>query len=175
MADPECVDLVDRQNKLDPNHQRPSLGDAAATRHPIFLGTPQGILTKQVVSDFKTKADSNPVEVEVFLLSVGFSTSGRDHPDLPLNALLEPTVCYYCKSDECVVCLWKGYSKDQILEFIDACPIYLHVRYWEAPDRYIPDYGMFGRIQGKSPHQRYLFCMTGPSLANQRIAYSPLA
>jgi hypothetical protein len=172
MADPECVSLIDQQNQLDPYHRRPSLIDAG-TRHPRLLEPPQGELTKQVVSNFKTKADLNPVELEVFLLSVGFCTPGMDCPDLPGCALWEPTVCYYCESDECVVCLWNGYSKDQILEFIDACPVYLQVRYWEAPaDEYIPDCGMFGIIQGKSLHRKYLFCMTGPSLANQRIGIS---
>jgi len=47
---------------------------------------------------------------------------------------------------------------------IQACTDIRSVQVWKLPEEKEVMYDSLGRIEGRSLHRRYLYCLTGPSL-----------
>eukprot|EP00956_Cyclotella_meneghiniana_P017769 scaffold29195_cov69-Cyclotella_meneghiniana.AAC.22 len=120
-ADPDCVAQIDHQDTLDPNLKLLEEDDKDITptcRSLIHhMQTP---LSAEVVTSLRSMAEEKPVKLGAFLLSVGFCAN-RNYCR-HLSALRECNVCFYNKGTKSIVCLWNGYSVEEIRELIDLCP-----------------------------------------------------
>lgn len=128
-----------------------------------------GTLTKEVISELHPKVEDNIVELDVFLLSVGFCKSRHNKPHLHHRALNECNLCFYDRDAKSIVFLWNGYNRIEIDELVDHCPALVSITYWKAEADSKPDYGRFGHLGGKSLHRPYLFYLCGPTLKNSRV------